>query len=68
MEGDALHPDLVRLVAQEERQILPLQEITEAINLGTEEVKREVKIGTSLSPTIRNELVNLLQEYNDVFA
>ena len=40
----------------------------EAINLGIEEERREVKIETTLSPTIRKELINLLQDYNDVFA
>ena len=36
MENDDLPPDLLRLVEQDERQILPHLEITEAINLGTE--------------------------------
>ena len=68
MENDDLPPDLLRLVKQEERQILPHQEITEAINLGTEKAKKEVKIGTTLSSATRKELIDLLQEYNDVFA
>ena len=33
-----------------------------------EEEKREVKIGTTLSPTTRKELIDLLQDYSDVFA
>ena len=41
MENDDLPPDLLRLVEQEERQILPHQETTEAVNLGTEEEKKE---------------------------
>ena len=44
------------------------QEITEAINLKTEEKKRKVKIRTTLSPATRKELISLLREYNDVFA
>ena len=40
----------------------------EAINLGTEEKRREVKFGTTLSPATRKELISLLREYNDVFA
>ena len=60
MEDDDLHPDLLRLVAQDEKQILPHQEVTEAINLGTEEERIEVKIGTTLSPTIREKLIDLL--------
>ena len=37
MEDDDLPLDLSRLVAQDEKQILPHQEVTEAINLGTKE-------------------------------
>ena len=37
MEDDDLPPDLLRLVAQDEKRILPHQEVTEAINLRTEE-------------------------------
>ena len=51
--NDDLSPDLLRLVAQDEKQILPHQEVTEAINLWTEEEKREVKIEITLSPTIK---------------
>ena len=39
MKNDDLPPDLLRLVGQDERQILPHQKITEAINLGSK--KRE---------------------------
>ena len=60
--------DLLRLVEQDERQILPHQEITEAVNLGTEEERKEVKIGTTLSPATRKELIDLFQDYIDVFA
>ena len=68
MENDDLPPDLLRLVEQDERQILPHLEITEAVNLGTEEERKEVKIGTTLSPATRKELIDLLQDYSDVFA
>ena len=37
MEDDDLSSDLLRLVAQDEKQILPHQEVTKAINLGTKE-------------------------------
>ena len=59
MEDD-LPPDLLRLMAQDEKQILPHQEVTEAINLGTEEERKEVKIGTILLPATRKELIDLL--------
>ena len=68
MEDDDLPPDLLRLVAQDEKQILTHQEVTKTINLGTKEERIEVKIGTTLSPTIREKLIDLLREYSDVFA
>ena len=68
MEDDDLPSDLLRLVAQDEKQILPHQEVMEAINLGTEEERREVKIRTTLSSTISEKLIDLLRKYNDVFA
>ena len=39
-----------------------------AINLETEKEKREVKIGTTLSLTIKKDLIDLLQDYSDVFV
>ena len=59
MEDDDLPPDLLRLVEQDERQILPHQEIIEAVNLGTEEEKKEVKIRTTLLTATRKELIDL---------
>ena len=40
----------------------------EAINLGTKEERREVKIGTTLSLATRKKLIDLLRAYSDVFA
>ena len=60
MEDDDLPPDLLRLVEQDERQILLHQKITESVNLRTEEERKEVKIETMLSPPIRKELIDLL--------
>ena len=59
---------MLRLVAQDEGQILPHQEVTEAINLVTEDERIEVKIETMLSPATRKELISLLREYSDVFV
>ena len=47
---------------------MPHQEVTEAINLETEEERRQVKIGTTLSLATRKELIDLLKDYSDVFA
>ena len=66
MEDDDLPPDLLRLVVQDEKQILLHQDVTEAINLGTEEERKEVKIKTTLSPTTREKLIDLLRENSDV--
>ena len=60
MEDDDLPPDLLRLVAQDEKQILPHQEVTEAVNLRIEEERTEVKIGTTLSSATKKELIDLL--------
>ena len=56
------------MVEQDERKISPHQEITKAINLEIEEERKEVKIETTLLPTTRKELIDLLQEYNDMFV
>ena len=40
MKDDDLPPDLLRLVAQDEKQILPHQEAMETINLRTQEERR----------------------------
>jgi hypothetical protein len=40
----------------------------DVINLGTEEDKKEVKIGVSLQPEVKESLIKLLREYVDVFA
>ncbi|EOY00162.1 Uncharacterized protein TCM_009817 [Theobroma cacao] len=63
-----LTPDLLRLVEQEGRQIVPHQETLEMINLGNEENKKEVRIGTTLVPIEKEKLIKLLHEYEDVFA
>ncbi|KAI5430834.1 hypothetical protein KIW84_035096 [Lathyrus oleraceus] len=70
-EGDEdceLPEELARLLKQEERVIQPHQEPTEVINLGTEDVKREIKIGASSEDDVKKGLIELLQEYVDVFA
>ena len=48
--------------------IQPHQEPVDVINLGTEEDQKEVKVGTSLGQEIKDELVNLLREFVDVFS
>ncbi|PNX66397.1 gag/pol polyprotein, partial [Trifolium pratense] len=48
-EDDSELPEgLARLLEQEEKEIQPHQEPIEVINLGTDEDKKEIKIGASL--------------------
>ena len=67
-EDQVLPSDLARLIEHEEKQILPHLEATELIDLGNEEEKRELRIGTTLAPEEKQQLVDLLREYIDVFA
>jgi hypothetical protein len=53
---------------QEEKEIQPHQEPVEVINLGTDEDWKEVKVGASLKDDVKRKLIDLLQEYVDVFA
>lgn len=56
------------MVEYEYTDLQPHQERVETINLGTEEAKKEVKIGATLGADIKERLIKLLQEYVDVFA
>ncbi|XP_019434188.1 PREDICTED: uncharacterized protein LOC109340879, partial [Lupinus angustifolius] len=61
-------PELLRLVEQEAREIQPHQEPVELVNLGSEEDKKEVRVGTIMDGKERECLVRLLHEFKDVFA
>ncbi|KAI5399045.1 hypothetical protein KIW84_064422 [Lathyrus oleraceus] len=67
-EDCELPEELARLLKQEERVIQPHQEFVEVINLGTEDAKREIKIGAALEDNVKKGLIELLQEYVDIFA
>ena len=67
-EGWGLPPDLRRMVEQEEREVKPHQEETEVMNLGTSGEKKEAKIDTCVFVNVQDELVALLQDYQDIFA
>ncbi|CAN1298062.1 hypothetical protein LINPERPRIM_LOCUS23709, partial [Linum perenne] len=56
------------MLRQEERSLQPYYESVESINLGSEEKRREVKIGGGLDPHEREQLIQLLTEYQDIFA
>jgi len=67
-EVDVLSPELERLIALEEHEMKPHQAETELINLETGEGKKEVKVGTGMTAPIRQGLITLLEEYQDIFA
>src|ERR1051325_2685480 len=60
--------EISRLLKDEERIIQPHKEPLEAINLGSEEDKKEVNIGALLDSNVKGKLIDLLKEYVDVFA
>ena len=60
--------ELARLIQQEERVILPHEELLETINLGTKEDRKEVKVGANLEPNVKERLVQLLNEYVEIFS
>ena len=67
-EGCEVPGELARLLQQEEMAILPHEEPLEAINLGTEENRKEVQVGANLEPEVKERLVQLLNEYVEIFA
>ena len=60
--------EMLRLLTMEDKQILPHQEVTELINLGINDEKKEVKIGTSLDASTKKEITYILKEYADIFV
>lgn len=67
-EDCELLEELSRLLEKEKKEIKIHQESVKVINLGTEEARKEVKIGESLEKNAQKELVELLQEYVDIFS
>ncbi|XP_038679469.1 uncharacterized protein LOC119980745, partial [Tripterygium wilfordii] len=61
-------PEMLRQVNQEEKIIQPHQEVTEVVNLGTEMEKKEVKVGAAFEGENKKKLIDLLHNYQDVFA
>ena len=61
-------PELMRLLEQEAKEIQPHKELTEVINLGTDDNRKELKIGTCMKKSECDKLIKLLFDYSDVFA
>ena len=49
--------ELARLLQREERAILPHEELLDTINLGTEEDKKEIKLGANLESGVKERLI-----------
>ncbi|KAA3466685.1 cytochrome P450 CYP749A22-like protein [Gossypium australe] len=60
-----LSPDLLMMVKQDEKQILPYKESIEIVSLREE---NEMKIGACIIAKTKRDLIELLQEFKDVFA
>src|SRR3954453_15712498 len=67
-EEEEIPDEISRLLKHKERAILPHKEPLEKINLGSEEDKKEVTIGSLLDTDVKSKLTDLLKEYVDVFA
>lgn len=67
-ENCELPKESARMLKQEEKMIQPHQEPVDVINLGTEEDRKEVKVGSALEQDVKEEMVKFLREYVDVFA
>ncbi|MCI34993.1 hypothetical protein A2U01_0056214, partial [Trifolium medium] len=67
-EDEEIPDEISRLLEHEKKTIQPHEETLEVINLGSEEDKKEVKIGALLDGNIKSRLIELLKEYVDVFA
>ncbi|GAU37187.1 hypothetical protein TSUD_30520 [Trifolium subterraneum] len=67
-EDEEIPDEIRRLLDQEKRIIQPHEEVIELINLGSEEEKKEIKIGASLEASVKERMIVLLREYVDIFA
>ena len=67
-DSDDIPDEIARLLEQEEKTIQPHQEEIELINLGTEDKKREIKVGAALEEGVKKRIFQLLREYPDIFT
>ena len=65
---DDIPDEITRLLKQEEKAIQPHQEEIELVNLGTNDNKREIKVGAALEEGVKKRIFKLLREYSDIFA
>ena len=67
-EDEEIPEEISWLLRQEERSIQPYKEPLETVNLGSEEERKEVKVGALLSSAVKESLTELLEEFSDVFT
>src|SRR3954469_13388651 len=67
-EGFEVPRELARLLEQEEKTIQPHEEPIEVVNIGTDEEKKEIKIGAELEDTVKQRLIQMLQDNVEIFA
>ena len=60
--------ELARILQQEEQVIQPHEEPIKVVNLGTDEDKKEIKIGAGLESNVKERLVQMLRDYIEIFA
>ena len=60
--------EFTKLIKQHEQAWKPAKQELETIDVGDEEIKRELKIMIVITPKEREELIALLRDYVDVFA
>ena len=60
--------ELAILLQQEEKAIQPHEESVETVNLGTEEDKKEIKIGANLELSVKQRLIQMLHDYIELFS
>ena len=61
-------PEILEKLEKYENKQTPNIEETKNMNLGTSDEPREVKIGTGLSQSQREDMRKFLHQYQDVFA
>ncbi|RDX79084.1 hypothetical protein CR513_40533, partial [Mucuna pruriens] len=66
-ETEAL-AEVERQIELERPKFQPLARELESVNLGDERNKKEVRIGSQMSQESRKALIELLQEFSDIFA
>src|ERR1051325_246291 len=68
-EDCELPAELARLLEREEKKVIqPHEEPLELVSLGTDEAKKEIRIGAGLEESVKARLIDMLREYGDVFA